>query len=123
MTQFHIQYRTISFGSKNEDDNSNVWEALNEGNDPSEIILQDNINAGTEITNLSAPEIFKFKKQDFQFVFWSASVGDRGLQNYPKFADNLTVLEADVEGMSGEGHATAWYVPSGGRTDEFPGGP
>jgi hypothetical protein len=107
----HIDYRTISWGGPNEDDNSNVWEVENGANDPGEITLEDFGMVGTPIQNFPAQPTF----QNYTFAFWNVGSGVATVSGYPSTATLLNVPD-----MPGAFSATAWYVGPGGGPGGVP---
>ena len=110
MATVFIDYRTISWGAPNEDDQTDVWQLEDGSQDPGEILLANFGNVGTPVTNFPAPP----NLMQYSFAFWNATDGVNALQNYPSTSPFLNVPSMPP----GVVHATAWYaLPPG------PGGP
>lgn len=105
----HIDYRTVSWGGPNEDDNTDVWQVENGANDPGEIVLEDFGNVGTPISNFPAPDTFSLNGKDYQRVFWNVSDGIDAVPGYPSTGKFL-----NLGPLPGAYTATAWYVLPGG---------
>jgi len=55
MAAVYIDYRTISWGAPNEDDQTDVWQIEDGSKDPGEILLANFGTVGTPINNFPAP--------------------------------------------------------------------
>jgi len=114
MGTLYVDYRTISWGAPNEDDNTNVWQVEDGNNDPGEILLANFGNVGTPVNGWQAQSDFMLGGKAYKFAFWNATDGANALSNYPSSDSTLNVPD-----VSGVAHATAWYA----MPDGFPGPP
>jgi len=105
----HIDYRTISWGGPNEDDNTDVWQVESGASDPGEIVLEDFGTVGTPVSNFPAPDTYSFGGKDYHRVFWDVADGVNAVPGYPSTGKYL-----NVGPLPGLYSATAWYVLPGG---------
>ena len=108
MAAVYIDYRTISWGAPNEDDQTDVWQIEDGSKDPGEILLANFGTVGTPINNFPAPATIG----SYSFAFWNATDGVSALQNYPSTSQFLNIPDMPA----GVLHATAWYAMPGGPT-------
>jgi hypothetical protein len=109
MAIVHIDFRTISWGGPNEDDNNDIWEVEDGSSDPGEIVLEDFGTVGTPISLFPAPDTLTLSSNTYHRVFWDVTDGVTALDNFPSTAAKLS-----VPNMSGVLQATCWYVLPGG---------
>jgi hypothetical protein len=110
MGTVHIDFRTISWGGPNEDDNTDVWQIEDGTVDPGEITLQDFGSVGTPVQGFPAFPQLPFGGKTYDFVFWNATNGIDALSGYPSTGQLLS-----VPNVFGVVHATAWYALPPGR--------
>jgi hypothetical protein len=110
MSKIYIDYRTISWGGPNEDDNNNVWQVEDGNADPGEILLANFGNVGTPVNNFPAPQPYPFGGQNYQFAFWNVTDGTNALDGFPSTNNFLNVPDQS----GGILQATAWYALPGG---------
>jgi len=115
MTDIKIQFRTISSGPANEDDNTDVWKVEDETVDTSEIILKEDGTVGLPIIKHPADGTYSKNGKSYQFAFWTAEVGDAGLPKFPSTDPLLSIAKSDVKDLTKDGKATAWYFQTGGN--------
>lgn len=107
-----IDFRSVSWGGPNEDDNNNVWELEGSSSDPGSVELVNFGSVGDPVDGFPAPETFPLGGQDLEFVFWNATNGTDALPGYPS-ADPQRKLNVPLQPPGTIVHATAWYAPGG----------
>lgn len=106
-----LEYRSISWGGPNEDDNTNVWQLEDTTSDPSSIQLENLGNVSDPIVNLPAPATYG--PTNLVFAFWNATNGVTALPGFPS-ADPQRKLNIPKQANGSIVQATAWYAPVGG---------
>ena len=110
-----IDFRSISWGGPNEDDNNNVWALEGSASDPGSIELETFGSVGDPVVGFPAPATF----DGLDFVFWNATNGTDALPGYPT-ADPQRKLNVPLQPPGTVVHATAWYAPGGPGNGESP---
>jgi len=110
MATVYIDYRTISWGAPNEDDNSNVWQVEDGNADPGEITIANFGHVGTPISGFPAPPTYMLNGKNYTFAFWNVTDGSNALASFPSTANNLSVPDMPPGVLM----ATAWYALPGG---------
>jgi hypothetical protein len=106
-----LEYRSISWGGPNEDDNIDVWALEDGSSDPDSKILSIG-NVGDPVVNFLASATFP-GTNDMKFVFWNATDGTDALPGFPS-ADPQRKLNVPAQPAGTIVRATAWYAPPGG---------
>ena len=104
-----IDFRSISWGGPNEDDNNNIWELEDSSSDPGSVELENFGSVGDPVVGFPAPAV----SHDLNFVFWNATNGTDALPGFPS-ADPQRKLNVPVQPAGTIVHATAWYAPPSG---------
>lgn len=108
-----IDFRSISWGSANEDDSNNVWELEGPATDPGSVELENFGSVGDPVVNFPAPATHDLGGQNLNFVFWNATNGTDALPGYPS-SDPQRKLNVPNQPPGTVVHATAWYAPPTG---------
>ena len=106
-----LEYRSISWGSANEDDNNNVWELEGPSSDPGSVQLENLGSVSDPVVNFPAPATYG--PDNLPFAFWNATDGANALPGFPS-ADPQRRLNIPLQSSNTLIHATAWYAPVGG---------
>jgi hypothetical protein len=120
MSTVLIDFRSISWGGPNEDDNNDVWALEDSSSDPGSVVLTSFGSVGDPVSNFPAPATWPLNGQDLKFVFWNATNGTSALSGYPS-ADPQRKLNVPAQPVGTIVHATAWYAPAGSGPGGKPG--
>jgi hypothetical protein len=115
-----IDYRSISWGGPNEDDNNNVWALLDSSSDPGSVQLLNLGSVGDPVVDFPAPPTYPLGPNTLDFAFWNATNGTDALPGFPS-ADSQRKLNVPLQPGRTIVHATAWYAPPPGRGTGKPG--
>ena len=117
MSTVLIDFRSISWGGPNEDDNTNVWQLEDSNSDPSSEVLENLGSVGDPVVNFPAPAT-QGPNNELLFAFWNATNGSTALPGFPS-ADPQRKLNIPKQPDGTIVQATAWYAPPPG---DGPGG-
>jgi len=115
-----IDFRSISWGGPNEDDNNNVWALEDSSSDPGSVELENFGSVGDPVINFPAPASYPLGPSNLAFVFWNATNGTDALPGYPS-ADPQRKLNVPLQPPGTIVHATAWFAPPSGNGKGTPG--
>src|SRR5215471_10340412 len=104
-----IDYRSISWGGPNEDDNNDVWQLEDSTSDPGSVQLLDLGSVGDPVHNFPAPPTYN----NLNFCFWNATDGTNALPGFPD-AGPQRLLNVPVQPSGTIVRATAWFAPPSG---------
>ncbi|BBL70899.1 hypothetical protein [Methylogaea oryzae] len=112
MGTVYIDFRSISWGAPDEDDNTDVWSVENSADDPNEITLADLGSVSDPVKNLQALKTIPLNGKNYEFAFWNATDGVDALPGYPN-SDPARLLNIPLHPAASVIYATAWYATPG----------